>query len=173
MILHLNRPVLAGVLVLAAYATAVFAFVGPRDADASFCLGFYLLLVLNSYFSISFTEAAFRVRCISDALINVPLVAAYLGLPWLLGSPLWFFMAMAFFFGLAAIKYTNWISRIQADFFRRRKITANTLASLECLLVLAALHFLDEPAWAVGIAFGLYAYGNVHTLIVDPLYREN
>ena len=168
---HLNKSVLAAVAVLAVYAVVVFATAGPHTLSAGLALGFYVLLVLNTYFSISFTEAVFRVRCLSDTAVNVPLIAAYLGLPWLALHPVWFFLTLAGFFGLAAVKYANWLTRIDASFFLRRKIIANTLGGLECLLVVAALHYYSGNVWPIALALILYAYGNIHTLLLDPLYR--
>jgi len=169
---YLNKPLLAAVVVLALYAVIVFTAAGPRTLSAGLLLGFYLLLVLNSYFSISFPEAVFRVRCPSDTAINVSLVAIYLGLPWLVRDPLWFFVTMAVFFCLAVIKYANWLTRIEANFFLRRKIMANALAGLECLLVVAALQRFQGTLWPVVLALILYICGTVHTLLIDPLYRE-
>jgi hypothetical protein len=170
---RLNRSVLAGTVVLAVYAGLIFAERGGRTPTAGLALGFYLLLVLNTYFSLAFTEAVYRVRCLSDIVINIPLVALYHGLPWLVVDASRFFLGMGVFFALAVVKYANWLGRIEGRFFLRRKIMANSLAGALCLLIVAGLELLEQPLLPVAVGFGIYAYGNVHTLMVDPLYREN
>ena len=52
---------------------------------------FFLLLMLNTYVSLTFTDSVYHVRCLSDGVINLPLVAAYFALPWLVHRPFWFF----------------------------------------------------------------------------------
>ena len=133
---------------------------------------FYLLLLLNTYFSVTFTEAACRVRCPSDVVVSVVLIVMYLVLPWSVHQPQWFFLLMAAFFCLAVVKYANWLTRVDAAFFLRRKIIANTLGAAESVAALAGLTLLDRPELVTLIALVLYAYGNLHTLLIDPLYRH-
>ncbi len=133
---------------------------------------FYLLLMFNSYFSISFTESLYGVRCLSDEAINVPLGFMYLGLPWLADQPFWFFLLMGAFFILAMCKYVNWLTRISANYFLRRKILANGLGALLGLAAAMAILYWDRPANIAVVATAVFAVANVQTLLIDPLYRH-
>lgn len=168
---RLNRPVLIGTVVLAVYAGAVFALGRPHSLVAGLNTVFYLLLVLNTYFSLSFTEASLPVRCPSDAAISTVLLVLYLALPWAVHHPLAFYLLVAVFFSLAVVKYANWLTRVEAGFFLRRKIIADSCGAAEGILAVGALALLDQPLWITVVAVAAYAYGNLHTLLVDPLYR--
>ncbi|HUU81962.1 MAG TPA: hypothetical protein VM243_00535 [Phycisphaerae bacterium] len=168
---RLNRPVLVGTLMLAVYAGAVLGLGRPHTPVAALNTAFYLLLLLNTYFSVSFTEAVFKVRCRSDAAVSTVLVGLYLALPWSVDVPSRFFLLMALFFSLAVVKYANWLTRIDAGFFLRRKIMANSCGAAMGILTAGALALWDRPLWVTAIALAAYAYGNLHTLLLDPLYR--
>ncbi|MCH7720495.1 MAG: hypothetical protein IH988_05825 [Planctomycetes bacterium] len=58
----LNRSALALTAGLAGYAVVGTLLRGFDDAATPFNLAFFLLLTLNTYVSVSFTEAAFGVR---------------------------------------------------------------------------------------------------------------
>lgn len=164
--------VLLCVSLIASYAVAVFIFRPPYTIVSAINLVFYLLLMLNTYFSVSFTESTYGLRCRSDDMINVPLVLLYLGLPWLTHTALWFCVAECAFFTIALIKYANWMQRLEANFFLRRKIIGNGLAALLGLAAVAALLVFERPTIVVGAATLVFTYANVHTLWLDPLYRE-
>ena len=168
---RLNRPVLIGTIGLAVYAAAIFAMRRPHTLVGGLNTAFYLLLVLNTYFSVSFTEAALKVRCPSDAGISTVLVVLYLALPWAAHHPLAFYLLVALFFSLAVVKYANWLPRVEASFFLRRKIIANSCGAAEGIVAVAALALFDRPLWVTAVAVAAYAYGNFHTLVLDPLYR--
>jgi hypothetical protein len=163
--------VVAGVLGVAAYSLVVFALRGPLQFGAGCAYAFYALLLLNTCFSVSFTEAAFGIRSPSDALINIPLVGMYLAFPWVVGQSLLFFFLMGVFFTTAMIKYANWLTMVEANYFLRRKIIANGCGAALSLVTAAAIATLAHDDTTIAIATALYFYGNVHTLMIDPLYR--
>ena len=134
---------------------------------------FYLLLMFNSYFSISFTESMYGVRCLSDEVMNVPLGFMYLGMPWLVDQPLWFFLAMSAFFVIALFKYVNWLTRISANYFLRRKILANGLGAMLGLAAALAILYWDKQTIVAVAATAVFAVANVQTLLLDPLYRHD
>ncbi|MCH7812841.1 MAG: hypothetical protein IID40_02350 [Planctomycetes bacterium] len=169
---RLDKAVLAGVLGLTLYTGLIVWWRGAWTTIALLNTAFYLLLLANSYFSITFTEAVYKVRCASDGLLSSVLVIGYLLLPWTVDRARWFYLLMALFFCLAVLKYANWLSRLEANFFLRRKIMANTCGAAECLLTTAALAWFEAELTVVSVAVALYAYGNLHTLLIDPLYRE-
>jgi len=169
---RLNKPVLLGVLAGGLYAAVVWALWTQRGTIATANLVFYLLLLLNTYFSMTFTEAAFRVRCPSDVAISLLLVALFIALPWTMDRATWFYLAMTLFFCAAVAKYTNWLTRVDASFFLRRKILINTSGIVLNFLATAGTIFTGEERLVVLTATVLYAYGNLHTLVIDPLYRN-
>lgn len=170
----LNRSVLALTVGLAAYAVVVAFLRQFGDPASLFNLAFYLLLVLNTYFSVSFTEAAFGVRNVTDTAINALLMIGYLAAPWVMGDTMHFYLCIALFFCVAVIKYAVWLRILDAHFFLRRKIIANTCGALLGLLVILTLSGLDRAfdLTAAGVACVLFAVANVWVLLIDPLYRE-
>ena len=65
---------LLSVSIIAAYAMVVYGLRMEHTVASAANQLFYLLLIFNSYFSVSFTESMYGVRCVSDEIINVPLV---------------------------------------------------------------------------------------------------
>ncbi|MCH9033099.1 MAG: hypothetical protein IID42_01175 [Planctomycetes bacterium] len=168
-----NNLILPCVSLVASYSVAVFIFRPPYTIVSAINLLFYLLLMFHTYVSLSFTESVYRVRCLSDGIINLPLVTAYLALPWLVHRPFWFFLVLGAFFCVAMMRYANWINLVDGAFFLRRKIFANGLAGTLCLAAAAAIHVLEVHASTITlVATIVFAYANVHTLWLDPLYRE-
>ncbi|MCH7701094.1 MAG: hypothetical protein IID37_05355 [Planctomycetes bacterium] len=170
----LNRSALALTVGLAGYAVVVTLLRRFDDAATVFNLAFFLLLTLNTYFSVSFTEAAFGVRNVVDAGINALLMIGYLAAPWAMGNTMHFFLCMGLFFCVAIIKYAAWLKILDARFFLRRKIIANACGAVLSLLVVLTLSVwgstFNSPA--AGAACALYAGANVWVLLIDPLYRE-
>ena len=71
------------------------------------------------------------------------------------------------------MKYANWITLVDGQFFLRRKICANGLAGIFSLAVSACIYvFAGHTATITLVAAMVFAYGNVHTIWIDPLYRE-
>lgn len=166
-----NKPVLAGVLGLAVYAVLAAAAGHSWSAATVLNTALYLLLLLNTYFSVSFTESALRMRCRSDAAISAVLLVLYLALPCTVHDPGRFYLLMALFFSLAVVKYANWLGRVEGDFFLRRKIIANSCGAAGGILAVGVLILFDRPLWVTVLAVAAYAYGSLHTLVLDPLYR--
>jgi hypothetical protein len=60
---------------------------------------------------------------------------------------------------------------VEANYFLRRKIIANGCGAALSLVTAAAIATLAHDETTIAIATALYLYGNVHTLMIDPLYR--
>lgn len=182
---RLNRSALALTAGLAGYAVVVTLLRRFDDAATLFNLAFFLLLTLNTYFSVSFTEAAFGVRnplplrrTWGQAGINALLMIGYLAAPWAMRNTMHFFLCMGLFFCVAIIKYAAWLNPgapgLDARFFLRRKIIANACGAVLSLLVVLTLSVWGSTLdlTAAGAACTLYAGANVWVLLIDPLYRE-
>lgn len=112
-------------------------------------------------------------RCLPDGVTRLPLVAGYFALPRLVHRPFWFFLGLDVFSCVAMMRYANWITLVDGAFFFRRKIIANGLAGTLSLVVAAATHVLKGHASTMTlVATNMFAYANVYTLWLDPLYRE-
>ncbi len=172
MTLHLNKPVLAGVIILAAYSGILFLTILETTVETALVLSTYLWLLINTYFSVSYTDANFGIRCLSDTLLNIFLLGFYLGMPLLASTPLTYLFVLAFFFATASLKYSNWVSRIDAQAFLRRKVLVNVLVVHFSLIAVASLYFFKQEFLVLVGAAVVYSYGNIHTLVVDPLYRD-
>ena len=167
-------PLLALTVVAAAYSIGVFAWADAHTVAAGSNLAFYLLLIVNTYFSLLFTETTYRVRDTLDVALSIVLGACYLLLPWLVGDSVRFHCCLALFFGVAAIKYTSWLRLLDARFFLRRKITVNTCGAMLSAIVVSGIA-MSGQRYSMEItvaALGIYAIANVWVLIVDPLYRD-
>jgi len=132
---------------------------------------YYLLVVLNSYFSLRFTEETFAVRTPVDGAINGVLGAGYAALPWAVHSSIWFHLGLAAFFAIAVVKYATWLAFIDSRFFLRRKIAANSLAGLLSLAAVAATVAWGPAGWIPLVALAMFGIGNLWALVLDPLYR--
>ena len=159
---------------LAAYAVVVTLLRRSDESATLFNLAFFLLLTLNTYFSMSFTEAAFGVRNVVDTGINALLMIGYLAAPWVMGNTMHFFLCMGLFFCVAIMKYAAWLKSLDAGFFLRRKIIANACGAMLSLLVISMISILNSTfdSAVAGGACALYAGANVWVLLIDPLYRE-
>ena len=164
------------IVAVAVLVTMVYSFivVVARDPDieAWLCLGFHALLLVNTFYSVSFTEDRYAVRAISDGILSTPLGLAYFLFPWLVKDSTAFFLAMGLFFSLAAARYANWLNYIDASFFIRRKVIANSAGAILCIGTLLGLRYFDHQIAVLSTTLGLYTYGNIHTLAIDPLYRH-
>ena len=169
---HSKKVVLLSVSTVVVYAMVVYVLCMDHTVTSAADQLFYLLLMFNSYFSVSFTESVYGVRCMSDEAINVPLVFMYLGLPWLVDQPLWFFLVMSAFFVIALFKYVNWLTRVSANYFLRRKIVANGLGAMLGLAAAMAILYWDRPMIIAVVTTAVFAVANVQTLLLDPLYRH-
>src|SRR5262245_28754476 len=107
-------PVASG---LAAYAVIVALAWRPPAPSTWMNLLYYLLVVLNSYFSLRFTEGTFAVRTPVDGAVNGVLGAGYAALPWAVHSSIWFHLGLAAFFAIAVVKYATWLAFIDSRFF--------------------------------------------------------
>ena len=75
---RLNKAALTGVLGMTAYAGLIVWWRGTWSTIALLNAAFYLLLLVNSYFSITFTEGVYKVRCASDSLLGGALAICFL-----------------------------------------------------------------------------------------------
>lgn len=163
--------ILAGAAALAVYAVIVTLALRPATPSTWPNLGYYLLLVLNSYVSLRFTETAFAVRTRLDAAMNTILGAGYAVLPWAAGSAVWFHLGVAAFFAIAVVKYATWLGIVDSPVFLGRKIGANSLAGLVSLAAVAAIMWWGPAGWIPLLALTVFAIGTLWVLVFDPLYR--
>ncbi len=131
---------------------------------------FYILLLINSFFSIKFFLKIIP-RNTFQNIIDVILIIFYILIALNLGNGIFFTLYLAMFFALAVLKYTRLLNLVNQPKLLRRKITANTLG---ILLALAAYFgilngYETVSLWAMTIVF---AVANVYYLFVKPLYRR-
>lgn len=153
-------------------AVGVFcAWVNLTDwRTAAMPLIFYVLLVVNTYFS---------VRCFSDfpfadarsqKVVDAILVMLYVLLASQFSHVVAFLCVSVALFAVASMKYSLMLRVNEYLGFLRRKIILDILCTLACILalggVLAGFTWVALPALVV-----VFVLGNIYVLIFSDIYR--
>jgi hypothetical protein len=133
---------------------------------------FYILLLINSYFSIKFFA-----KIIPDIwpqrILNTVLALFYVVLAYYLDDPIFFVLTLALFFALATLKYVQLLRIVkhQPHLFKS-KITADCLGVVLSIVTLGGIirGYLEQSLWMLVIVFVI---ANVWTLLLFPLYRKD
>ena len=131
---------------------------------------YYLLLIINTYYSVRLFASITPVEKMSQHAADVTLTVCMFFMAFNLDSVLWFFFWTTLLFLLASVKYALLLGTIPHPRLLRRKILVDlsgATASAIALLV-ALLGYPAESAW---IYTCLYLLANVYLMIVNPLYN--
>ncbi len=157
-------------------ACGIFAIAGAlgwyftSDGERSFPLvGYYAILVVNTFFSIK-TFAAITPQNTTQDLADIVLVLIYIALAFSFSSVLLFSASSTMLFLVAIGKYVHLMMLITYRNFLRRKIRLNALGASLSLCALA-LALSGQPAEAAWLLFGLFAVANIYLLAINPMYR--
>lgn len=157
-------------------ATALFSALGcwmgldaPRTPELAPELLFYIVLVINTFFSIRF-YAAMQPGTISQTLIDAALGLCYVALAVSFGHPLLFAFSALCLFIAAPPKYALMLGRVPHAALLRRKILIDTSGTVACAALLGSTLFGHSlfGMWAFAIVFAL---ANVYLLLIKPMYR--
>jgi hypothetical protein len=131
---------------------------------------FYATLTLNTYPSVKLFSSITHMEDMTQRLLDLLVVIAYLTLAYAFGNPLLFFMANLFIFILAPLKYIHLLGRIPHSRLLKRKITIDLLGTLlaACVLAGALLGYATYSAWALA---SIFAIANLYWLLLNPMYR--
>lgn len=145
-----------------------FAFAAPVSPLLTPHAAFYVVLVLNSFFSVrlySRIQPKDALQTFFDAL----LVVVYLALALSIGQVVLFPFLALLVFVVAAPKYAFMLGKIPHESLLRRKILIDLAGAALCLAVLAGTlsGYELEGAWTLAIVF---AIANIYLLLVRPMY---
>lgn len=130
---------------------------------------FYVLLVVNTFFSIRFFSHLFGFD-VKQEIIDAVLFGLYLLLAYSMRDTAAFFFSALLLFVVAILKYVLLLEHgIHLDILRR-KIRINILGACACCAALYGI-FLGHPlesAWVIALVFGV---ANVYLLAIRPMYR--
>ncbi len=161
----------------AALFTAAFAIVGvvivSRSSESPAflwpCAVLYILILLNTFYSIRIFAS---VTPVSDRLqnaIDVILGLLYLWLAWSLGRPEMFAAACVVMFAVATLKYTLLLGHIPHRKLLRHKIQIDAIGTAAAAASLAGILLWDAQmmlwVWAIG-----FALVQTDIFLLRPLY---
>lgn len=161
----------------AALAVSVFALVGlaattriHASATSLPLVAFYINLLINTYYSVAcFTTLTPRDDR-RQPVIDAAIAGIYLVLPFTFNDPERFALVTALLFGTSLVKYGLLLHGFSDPSRLRKKLIANSIGALSCILVLAGIKAgypnLTTTVWAVG-----YVLVNIYLLKINPLYR--
>ncbi len=129
---------------------------------------FYVVLTINTFFSIRF-YSAFTPESGFQSFIDFVLSGAYVALALSIGIPLAFAIAALIIFTLAPAKYAHLLGRTPHDATLRKKILIDVLGTSLCVLVLV-LTLMGMEHSAAWLLAGLFAFANVFLLLIKPMY---
>src|SRR3990172_10959 len=130
---------------------------------------FHFALLVNTFFSIRCFSRIIPRRDWTQKAIDVILGVLYLALPLQFGQPLWYAVVLAILFTLATTKYALLFHLKEHLSLLRRKIFFDSLGSIACVLLIAAVSagygFVAMWAWAI-----LFILADMYLLVIKPLY---
>ncbi|KKT42140.1 MAG: hypothetical protein UW30_C0002G0051 [Candidatus Giovannonibacteria bacterium GW2011_GWA2_44_13b] len=169
-LLHPNKKAF-----LATVAFAVFGILGwltkvTDPLSSAPLLLYYLLLLVNTYFSIRFFAVITPVEKISQHTADILLGLCILLMSMNLNNALWFFMWATLLFMLATVKYALLLGAIPHPRLLKRKILVDLSGIVASAFALLGALF-GYPSASAWVYTFLYLLANIYLMIVNPLYR--
>lgn len=142
---------------------------GAGSNEAFALLVYYIVLVINTFFSIR-TFSDITPRNTVQTLFDGVLLVLYCALALSFGSVAVFAGVSAVLFAIAIAKYAHAGNAVAHRALLYRKMTLNALAGLLSLLTLsiALFGYPRIGAWVLGVVFAL---ANIYVLAIKPMYR--
>jgi hypothetical protein len=132
-------------------------------------LVFYILLVINTFFSIRCFASITPADARAQKIIDFVLVLCYFALAVTINVPILFtFFAFVLFF-VAVIKYVSLLFYTSHKKLVWRKIVVDVLGALVCLGAFWGV-FADHERVASWLWVGMFLVGNAYIFFVEPLY---
>jgi hypothetical protein len=130
---------------------------------------FYLVLTINSFYSIRF-YSEWTPPSFLQSVVDGALVIAYIALALSIGLPTAFAFFALCIFVIAPMKYAEMLGKTSHDKTLRRKIMIDMLGTILMTAVLGGtlLGYREESVWVLTIIFAL---ANVYFLMIRPMYR--
>lgn len=131
---------------------------------------FYLVLTINSYFSIRLFSAITPPDDKGQLAVDLLLGCTYLFLAYSIDTPAVFFLTTLLLFVVAPMKYALLLNNIPHPKLLKKKIIIDLGGTFLSGAVIAGYlwGYSYESAWALAVVF---AVANFYLLVVNPMYR--
>lgn len=169
-IYNTKQPLLASIFfVLVGFFSCLYLINDWKLAVPSII--FYIILVVNTYFSISTFVSATPSKSFGQNFFNLSLVIVYIFLALNIGKPFWFSLWGGILFFIAVLKYLNLGAMIGFSKLLKRKISVDFLGLLAFLLAFSGvlMGFDLLSMWILVIAFAVV---NFYIFFINPLYTR-
>lgn len=131
---------------------------------------FYLVLTLNTYFSIKLFSTLIPEENFGQHLIDIILVINYSGLAFAITNALLFAIGVIFLFTIATLKYLFLLPHLPHPRLLKRKILIDIGGIILGLAALVGIiiGYSSYSTWGMAILFTL---ANILLLFIRPMYR--
>ncbi|MBC7836972.1 hypothetical protein H7X87_04350 [Acetobacteraceae bacterium] len=131
---------------------------------------FYIVLTINSYFSIRLFSAITPPDDKVQQFIDAILFGIYIFLACAFAVLDLFFLGVLFLFIIAPLKYALLLGKIPHLKLLKKKIIIDLLGTLMAVAVVVGslAGYSTESAWALAIIF---AIANIYFLLINPMYK--
>ena len=131
---------------------------------------FYIILVLNTFFSVRTFASITPPQHIGQQLWDGLLVIFFLAMPLQFHSPLSFTLLATGLFIISVFKYVSLFPVVGFSPLLYAKIRINTLGVLLCVAAVIGV-LSGHPLWSSILWTGIFLFANVYILWWQPLYR--
>ncbi|MBI5221869.1 MAG: hypothetical protein HY979_03630 [Candidatus Magasanikbacteria bacterium] len=130
---------------------------------------FYIILVINTYFSINTFSAIIPKDNWSQKVIDILLMLVYIYFSLNIGKPFWFGLGGIILFFMAVLKYLNLGTMVGFSKLLKRKIFVDTLGFFAFLLTFSGvlMGYGLVSMWVLTIVFAVV---NFYLFFINPLY---
>lgn len=130
---------------------------------------FYIILLVNTYFSINFFSKIIPKNILSQNVVDIILFTLYILLASSLNVPIMFVFMACIFFTIATIKYVLLLGKIGYEKVLKRKIMIDSLGIILMQIVLGLIitNYQTFGLWFLVIVF---AISNFYLLVLRPMY---
>jgi len=135
-----------------------------------FLLFFYLILLVNTYFSLKCFSPLMTHRSVLLGIVNAVLAFFYVILPASLDNPTHFIALTGALFTVATTRYLLMLPRTPHRALFERKIFIDNLGTLSSCFALVGVLWGYET-YAVALWTAAFVLVNIHVLFIKPLYR--
>jgi hypothetical protein len=131
---------------------------------------FYIVLAINTYFSIELFASIVSPRSRIQQFMDAVLLLLIVGLAFTLQNPIIFIFIDLLMFIVATIKYTLILGEVDHPKLLKRKIIIDLLGALLAGAVLIGILY-GYQAYSIWILTSVFLCANIILLFVWPMYR--
>jgi hypothetical protein len=129
---------------------------------------FYVVLMVNTYFSIEFFSKIIPLKRPDQKIIDLLLVFSYLALILSMGNEIWYLLFAIMLFVVATLKYVCLLGVVDLKILKK-KLIVNIFAIVACILAFGG--YLIDWGMIIWIWGLMFLFANVYLLIIKPMYK--